>query len=75
MIENKNTCLLLIGVFSTKRDKKEVHEELREGLEVLIQNDIDLIIVEVDIIKLLYWIPLVFISKSLYPLWTLLTFP
>ncbi|XP_023327836.1 betaine--homocysteine S-methyltransferase 1 isoform X2 [Eurytemora carolleeae] len=34
------------GVFSTKRDKKEVHEELREGLEVLIQNDIDLIIVE-----------------------------
>ena len=27
--------------------KEEVHKELREGLEVLIDNDIDLILVEV----------------------------
>ena len=28
--------------------KEEVHKELREGLEVLIDNDIDLILVEVS---------------------------
>ena len=36
------------GVFKTSRRKEDVQDELREGLEVLIQNDIDLIIVEVN---------------------------
>ena len=30
------------------KGKEEVHQELREGLQVLIDNDIDLIIVEVS---------------------------
>ena len=43
--------ILQTGVYKsvkgTPEGKEEVHKELIEGLEVLIENDIDLIIVEV----------------------------
>ena len=35
------------GSYKNGLSKEEVHKELREGLQVLIDNDIDLIIVEV----------------------------
>ena len=35
------------AAYKSSRNKEEVHEELREGLAVLIKNDVDLIIVEV----------------------------
>ena len=40
-------------MFISDRNKKDVQDELREGLEVLIENDVDLIIVEVITI---YWL-------------------
>ena len=44
--------IMQTGVYKTVKGtpegKKEVHKELSEGLEVLIENDIDLIICEVN---------------------------